>query len=367
MIDIIVFSRRGSMSIMIEISTNLVGKELGEDILSESGLLLLKSGTVLTNRHIIILQNQIERTKVKINQEKEIPKENSLSYLDQHELELQTLYEESLAKIKEKLSLIKKEQVPFIHELKEIYIPVLEKILNNDNMSSLLKVMQQSSKDYLYEHSLNVAIMSTIIGRLLGQSKNELFELAEMGLLHDIGMLALPERILNKPSKLHVAEEELVRHHTSKGTRILQKMGEKRESIIKAALLHHERMNGSGYPKKLVGQQIPFSVQIIAVADIFTAMTSVRPFRDSISQLQACHELMNEMQKGYYSPAIVIPFVRYIMRQHLGEKIKLSNGKNGKLVFIHENEPHQPLVQMEDGSYIDLRKEKLTFIGNTLS
>ncbi|RSK28651.1 HD domain-containing protein [Bacillus sp. HMF5848] len=350
---------------VIEISPEIVGEVLAEDIFSESGMLLLKAGTVLTHRHIVILQNQIVGTKVKIKQAVTTNR-TSFTMIAQKEIELETLYEESLSKIEEKLSLIKKEQVPHVDEVKEIYSPLLKEILSNDNLSSLLKIMHQSSKTYIYAHSLNVSIMSALIGRILGKKGQELFEIAEMGFFHDIGMLTVPEEILAKSSKLDAQEMHLIREHPSKGARILQKMGEKRQSIIMASMFHHERIDGSGYPKKITGPQIPYAIQIVTVADIFTAMTSPRPYKQAFSQLQACQEIMNDMLKGHLNPAIVVPLVRYIMRQHVRENVKLSDGRKGEIIFIHDNEPHQPLLRFEDGTYIDLRRQPRTFIVNTL-
>jgi HD-GYP domain-containing protein (c-di-GMP phosphodiesterase class II) len=124
-----------------------------------------------------------------------------------------------------------------------------------------------------------------------------------------------------------------------------------------AALHHHERINGSGYPHQLKEKDIPYFVQIVSVADCFNAVyMNTQHNGEKKPHFAGVYDLIEKAQRNELNPSIVIPFVRYIMRQNLLQKVMLSNGEEAQIVFIHENEPYQPLVKVGE-EYMDLRRE----------
>jgi putative two-component system response regulator len=139
---------------------------------------------------------------------------------------------------------------------------------------------------------------------MLGLSRSELETLHRGGYLHDIGKIAIPDAILFKPGPLSPEEWVLMRAHTTKGveicgsTRILA-------PVLPVIRSHHERWNGTGYPDGLRGEQIPLLARILQVADVFDALTTVRPYKPAFSQEEALRILDEEVIRGWRDPALV--------------------------------------------------------------
>jgi diguanylate cyclase (GGDEF)-like protein len=160
------------------------------------------------------------------------------------------------------------------------------------------------------QHSQRVGALSQKLGEMLGLSARELSELKAMGTLHDIGKVAIDEKILNKPGKLSREEYEEIKRHPEIGYRILSSVNELGE-IAEYVLAHHESWDGSGYPRGLTGAKIPFLSRVIAIADAYDAMTSNRTYRDAVSREAALGELERCSGKQF-DPEIVRVFVSKI-------------------------------------------------------
>ncbi|MHB8576811.1 MAG: HD domain-containing phosphohydrolase [Dehalococcoidia bacterium] len=152
-------------------------------------------------------------------------------------------------------------------------------------------------------HTARVAEISVAIGREMGLPHETLRTLARAGLLHDIGKIGIPDAVLLKPGPLDADGWETMKLHPQLGLDILERVGDlQREALILVA--HHERMNGSGYPRGLVGEAIPFEARIISVADTYDAIVSDRPYRKGLPRLSALHILQEETGSHLYPPAV---------------------------------------------------------------
>ncbi len=160
-------------------------------------------------------------------------------------------------------------------------------------------------------HSHRVSDLAVQIGQQLGMRKDELNLLRMMGTLHDIGKIAIDERILNKTEPLNAEEWLEIRRHPEIGYRILSTTMEYAE-IAGDILAHHEYWNGNGYPKGIKGEAIPIRSRIIAVADAYDAMTSDRPYREALGKEQAAKQLCEHCGKQF-DPAIVKLFIEQIL------------------------------------------------------
>ena len=158
----------------------------------------------------------------------------------------------------------------------------------NVNLVSL-----RTSSDYTYKHSLNVAILSVLIGIGMGMRQSALKELATAGLLHDIGKIGIPDRILNKPERLTDEEYKEMKSHVVKGGEILKSFT-LIDNIEEGALYHHERYDGKGYVHGLKGEEIPLNARIIGIADAFDAMTANRVYRKKLDM----DFVLGELKKG---------------------------------------------------------------------
>ena len=149
-------------------------------------------------------------------------------------------------------------------------------------MSALTKAVDAKDR-YTSGHSSRVAYYSRLLSKQLGMSKEEQDDIYKMGLLHDVGKIGVPRKIINKPGRLTDEEFDIMRSHPVKGYEILSRITAM-PGISKGARWHHERPDGKGYPDHLKAEDIPFEAKIIAVADSYDAMTSFRSYRDVMPQ-----------------------------------------------------------------------------------
>lgn len=166
-------------------------------------------------------------------------------------------------------------------------------------------------------HSHRVSIISEEVAKELGFSSYELKKVRTTGLLHDIGKISIDEAILNKPGKLTRSEWESIQKHPEHGFKILSTSVDTLE-IAKVVLAHHERWDGKGYPKGIMKEEIPIMARIIAVADTFDAITSVRSYKAAISEEAAIEEIQR-CSGSQFDPTVVEAFLRYMQRSEKTE------------------------------------------------
>ena len=205
--------------------------------------------------------------------------------------------------------------------------------------------------DITFAHSLNVGLICNVFAGWLGFTPHEQRIALECGMLHDIGKLKIPEPIINKPQKLTDAEFNVVKTHPTEGYKILQKY-DVNEHVKSAALMHHERCDGSGYPLGLVSKQIDPFAKIVAIADVYEAMTSTRNYRGSLCPFEVIAAFEEEgLQK--YDTRMIMTFLENIVNTYMLNRVGLSNGKEGEIVFINRTRLSKPMVKCGD-EYIDL-------------
>ncbi|KUO70213.1 MAG: diguanylate cyclase [Clostridia bacterium BRH_c25] len=163
------------------------------------------------------------------------------------------------------------------------------------------------------QHSQRVSYLSEAIGIAMKRSDSEVNELKTLGLLHDIGKIAIDEKILNKPDRLTIEEWNEIKRHPEIGYRILSSVNDMAE-LAEFVLAHHERWDGKGYPKGLKGKEIPLQARIIMVADAYDAMTSERAYRKPLAE----DEVIEELKKNagtQFDPEIVRIFIEKVMHK----------------------------------------------------
>ena len=221
-------------------------------------------------------------------------------------------------------------------------------------MFDLLHCMK-SIDDSVYAHSINVALISRAIGKWLKMSREQLNELTIAGLLHDIGKAEIPSEILNKTGKLTDEEFELIKSHALKGSKLLKKAGFNSD-IQFAALQHHERSDGSGYPRGLEADEISDFASIIAIADVYDAMTSARSYRTPKCAFQVIAAFEEDGLKKY-NTKYILTFLERIANAYQNSMVMLSDGRSGKIVYINKSRLSRPIVQVDDNEMVDLSRE----------
>ena len=215
----------------------------------------------------------------------------------------------------------------------------------------------RSSDDSVYGHSLNVAMISRVLGKWLKWTPSDLDSLVIAGLLHDIGKITIPPEILNKEGKLTDEEFEQIRWHPRAGYELVRDL--KIDSRIKKAVLqHHERCDGSGYPMKADEIMLDDFAMVIAIADVYDAMTAARKYRAPLCPFQVIREFEHD---GYhkYKTEYLLTFLRHIATTYQNNRVILSDGQAAKIILLNQNSLSTPLVQLDDGSCIDLATSSL--------
>jgi len=207
-------------------------------------------------------------------------------------------------------------------------------------------------EDPIYSHSLNVALIARVIGKWLHFSRNDLNILTLAGLLHDIGKTQIPDEILNKPGKYTDEEFQLMKSHPLLGKKLLNNKGFD-SRILAAALQHHERSDGSGYPRGLMEDEVDDFASIIAIADVYDAMTSARAHRDPLCSFQVIYEFEKDGLNKYHTK-FVLTFLEHIASTYNNSRIILNNAKTGRVVYINKSSLSRPVIQLDNGDIINL-------------
>lgn len=207
-------------------------------------------------------------------------------------------------------------------------------------------------EDPIYSHSLNVALIARVIGKWLHFSRNDLNVLTLAGLLHDIGKTQIPDEILNKPGKYTDEEFQLMKSHPLLGKKLLNNKGFD-SRILAATLQHHERSDGSGYPRGLMEDEVDDFASIIAIADVYDAMTSARAHRDPLCSFQVIYEFEKDGLNKYHTK-FVLTFLEHIASTYNNSRIILNNAKTGRVVYINKSSLSRPVIQLDNGDIINL-------------
>lgn len=211
--------------------------------------------------------------------------------------------------------------------------------------------MLNSQDDYTYQHSVQVGMLSYYIARWLGWDEEATVRAGKAGFLHDIGKCKIAETILNKPTKLSDEEYDEIKNHPQFGYDILKNSFDD-PAIALAALQHHERMDGKGYPLGLSGDQIHPMAKVVAVADVYSAMISSRVYREKRDLLHVLREMF-ELSFRELDPDITHTFIRHMVPNFIGKSVELSTGEIGTIIMTHPTDFFRPLVQVGD-QFLDL-------------
>ena len=246
----------------------------------------------------------------------------------------------------------------------------------NSNENALACLSHIRSKDeYLLEHSVNVGILLGMFGRARRMDDATLQQIIAGGLLHDIGKILVPDSILHKPGKLEADEWEEMKRHVTYGEEILDKT-EGLSNITRSICgLHHERLDGTGYPRNLEAKDITIYGRMSAICDVYDAITADRVYRSGMSPNDALKKLV-EWSVFHLDKDLVYDFIRCMSVYPVGTLVELSNGKAGVVIEANRRQPKQPIIRQfydigsathQDPTVIDLAQKQCKIdILNTL-
>ncbi|MHB1167266.1 MAG: HD-GYP domain-containing protein [Carboxydocellales bacterium] len=320
----------------ISVDNIKAGMKVGRTIFSANGKVLLTTGMILNERFIVRLR-ELGITSLYIANDEfgSITVDDVIS--EQTRREAISVTQEVMTKIKAGANLDTRKVNRIINDM-------IDEILNNQNLIvSLVDI--RAMNDYTFGHSVNVAVLSLIMGMALGYDQLSLRNLAVGALLHDIGKTQIPEEensincldLHNHPPQ--------IQKHTTLGFDILRKLDG--VSLISAhvALQHHERYNGEGYPRGLKGEEIHEFAQIVAIAEVYDAMTSDTPQRARYAPQYALEYIF--LNSGnLFKPQLVKVFAGSVAFFPIGNLVLLNTGEKGVVIKVHKDMPTRPVVRV---------------------
>lgn len=319
-----------------------------------------------------ILRAQVDQVVVKaekVEEETEESVETDVPEVDIEPADLPECFVEkyfvALAQVKYELSMSRFQKNSFNPEhLKSLIPEVLQPLLEDKTIFWKLQFIEHK-EDYLYHHSIDVAILAGCIGEWMGCPQRMKESLMWGALLHDIGKTLVPLSIINKSGSLTAEEWSVAQLHAVRGYKYLRKNYDMPHEIHYCVLQHHERMDGSGYPLSLPGKKIDVCGRIIAIADIYSAMTSLRSYGKKRTAYDAAATLQSEMF-GKLDSQICVQFLGRLRQFFQGNMIRLNDGRQAEVVFMNHANDARPIVRTTDGAVIDLSQNRKLAIHRVL-
>ena len=323
------------------------GLVLGADIVLEDGEVLSKN-TILDERIIN-----------KINQG--LASDTPVFVLDIHELEPRLVYDDSLTK----------NYVSYLaNQFRYLFLTSISDARSFDKLNEVMKeyfmknrsvltevVLLRDDHKYTFEHSINVAMLSTMIGMDLELSDKELYNLIVGAVLHDIGKIQISNTILDKPSKLTDREFRSIQNHPRYGVQLSNGLESVNDDIRRIILQHHEKLNGTGYPDGLNDNKIDHLAKIVTVSDIFDAVASNRSYHTAKSTYKSMLIVQEDASKGLIDTTIADTLSKNIILYPQDTILTLSNGMTC-IVIQPDEEDNRPVVyDTISQRVIDLSKE----------
>ena len=234
--------------------------------------------------------------------------------------------------------------------IKDMVEQLLNEILTNYKRAMVRLTILRSLDEYTFVHSVNVTILSIVMGIELGFGRPELKGLAVAGLLHDIGKIKISYRILTKPDSLTKKEFDKVKKHPMDSYKIIADDPEAGEIAKLVARQHHERQDGSGYPEGLKGEEISNYAGITAVADVYDALTTERPYRKAYAPYEAMKMILFQ-SKRHFKQKTVQAFLACMSIYPQGSLVKLNTGEIAMVIRTNKEAIIRPVIKLlVDGS-----------------
>lgn len=346
-----------------------IGDQLTEDIYNSFGLHLLSAKTTINSNDIAyLLKHNIDMVSIepRVNYSEDQDVVSEIADSSQTDIFIDSTYTDhssyfTTAAFEEAISGIKDlfEQTSLHNHLDASsadasFIPLITTVKMEKDVVALLLSLN-SDDDYTFQHSVQVGLISYFIATWMGKTESEAKHISKAGYLHDIGKSKISKDILIKPGKLTDEEYEEMKNHTVYGYELIIGSMDDEELAI-AALEHHERMDGSGYPHGKKSSEINPISNIVAVADIYSAMISNRSFQKKKDLLYVLKELYR-MSFGQLDPYVVHVFIKNMVPNFIGKKVTLETGEIGTIIMINQTDFFRPLIQINN-EFIDLTQNR---------
>lgn len=312
------------------------GSKLARNIYSTNSQILLRQGAVLTKKFLARLKSMgFTALYIEDGLIDDITIEQNIS--EETRIHATNCLRKVVADFKKSKSIK-------VGQVNKVVANIVDDIMRNkDVMINLSDI--RSYDDYTFNHSVNVTVISVMIGLCLSYDYSRLCDLGLGVLLHDIGKTMVPVETINKPGRLSSEEYNIVKRHTWHGFEILRNEPEIKTTSAHVALQHHERYNGSGYPRQLKGDDILEFARIAAVADVYDAMTNERCYRKKVP-VSEVHKYLLDNSGILFDPRIIDRFVEKITLYPQGTKVVLNDGRSGLVIKNNRSDSTRPTLRL---------------------
>lgn len=325
-----------------------------QDILSDVGALLVPKGTLVSDRVLGLLKNYMGSIHISIETE----------FVD---IELDETEDKKTVHISEEMKTDTLNRLEKVYEnledtgmIVEETSTITEALIGTLNQSdaTLVSIEQlKISDEYTFKHCVDVAVLSMILAKHSGKPDDNIKDITQAGLLHDIGKSRIPKEILNKPAALDEKEWEMMRKHPTWGYQMVKDNPDLSEDVKIAILEHHENVDGTGYPLGAKGDQIHYMSKILTIADVYDALITERAYKEAKNPAEAL-EIMYAMANKF-DIDLFRAFLDCIVLYPVGSTVKLSNGCLCAVIKNHQYYPLRPLCQdLVSGEKYDLLNDK---------
>jgi len=331
----------------IEVESLVIGDCLSKDVFNDLGNIILSQGTEITKRHIdYFVKHGIEVVFLDEDDPKEhLLKKYENSAFNEKYAEMLNIYKQLFYQIKDK-------QLNFnANELQTALKPLIDHVVDDNDVLQCIRNTEEG-EDYHVKHAINVAILSSIIGKWLNLDEESIYQISLAGFLHDIGKSQVNQSVLFKVDDLTDEEIEMMQEHAKLGYDVVKDNPTISREVLAAILFHHERSDGTGYPSGLSEDQTPLFARIIAVADVFDAVTSDKVYKKKVSSFKAFSIIKDEGFRGL-DPNISEIFLRNIANYFINNRVRLNDGRIGNVVYINKYALNRPLIKVNN-DFIDL-------------
>lgn len=345
-----------SVTKILPINELKVGMILAEDITFENKILLAK-GVIITESIINKLKDNYIIDRVEVYSEDDSIETSSIKIKTAKEIE--NTFNEFSSSLEYIFNNISNLRISGIDEVRN-YSKKIQEEFNATGAVIRNIVFYGSGTDTIYRHSVNVAAISFILGKWLGLEERELNLLTYSAILHDLGKIKIDTGILNKKGYLTSSEYETFKTHPVIGYNFVKKIPYLNDSVSYAVLMHHEKMDGSGYPLHIKGDKIHKFAKIIAIADLFDDVSSNRYSKNITGPFEALKVIQDEsLAKLDCSYCNV--FLNHIVNYYMGENVLLNNERSCKVIQVEINNLTKPLL-LDDNEFLDLKKENDLYV-----
>jgi HD-GYP domain-containing protein (c-di-GMP phosphodiesterase class II) len=328
------------------------GDCLAKAIFDNDGRVLLREGVVLTDFFLVRIK-RIQIYSIYISDEYSLAviedvikpelRQNAIKAIKDtfYSFEKYSLYSNNTNFNEKRFA---KEKQSYFESIGNIAKDIIDEIISKKNvMINLVDI--KSMDNYTYQHSVNVAVISLVLGVQLQLNQTDLYTLCIGALIHDIGKVLIPKEIILKAGPLTDEEFKTIKEHTTKGYDYLKGCLDISAPARIVALQHHEKMDGNGYPDNIKDKSINRFARIVAVADVYDALTSDRPYRKAMSPNDAVEYILSHGD-SQFDYEIVMAFSKAVVPYPPGTLVKLSTGDIGVVINIFPNFALRPEIKI---------------------